>query len=120
MGCFATKVYNVDACKTDVENLRKKLKAVINAELSQIQEGEALSMAVKGFSGLVDPGTSYKEGTISHAMTCYLEDQDRIMEDRKRRLEIGLREVRIRLASSSVDTIETRGRQRDKQTASVL
>lgn len=97
-------------------------------------------------------------GTISHAMTCYLEDQDRIMEDRKRRvrqspavpsavelclpagitrlvapaagclcvpavlvchcmcvqLEIGLREVRISLAAS-VDTIETRGRQRDKQ-----
>ena len=25
-------------------------------------------------------------GTISHAMTCYLEDQDRIMEDRKRRV----------------------------------
>eukprot|EP00657_Telonema_sp_P-1_P010837 TRINITY_DN5459_c0_g1_i1.p1 TRINITY_DN5459_c0_g1~~TRINITY_DN5459_c0_g1_i1.p1 ORF type:complete len:152 (-),score=29.43 TRINITY_DN5459_c0_g1_i1:27-482(-) len=84
---------NLAPCKKDVNNLRVQLKDVINAELKQIQEAERLAAVVKGFSGLIDPGHSWKQGSVSNAMTSYMDDTQQVCEDRKRRLEISLREV---------------------------
>jgi len=99
---------NLAPCKKDVNNLRCQLKDVINAELRQINEAKKLTGIIKGFSGLIDPGHAWKQGSISNAMTSYMEDIEQVTEDRKRRLEISLREVdrrcnRIRDACHDVE-----------------
>jgi len=88
---------NLAPCKKDVWNLRCQLRDVINAEMRQINEAERLTSVIKGFSGLIDPGHSWKAGSVSNAMTSYMDDLERVCEDRKRRLEMSLREVERRL-----------------------
>jgi len=99
---------NLAPCKKDVWNLRCQLKDVMDAEMKQIREAERLTSVIKGFSGLIDPGHSWKAGSVSNAMTSYMDDLERVCEDRKRRLEISLREVerrcnRIRDACDDVE-----------------
>eukprot|EP00656_Telonema_subtile_P005944 TRINITY_DN1272_c0_g1_i4.p1 TRINITY_DN1272_c0_g1~~TRINITY_DN1272_c0_g1_i4.p1 ORF type:complete len:250 (-),score=39.13 TRINITY_DN1272_c0_g1_i4:328-1077(-) len=99
---------NMAPCKRDVNNLRRQLKDLINAELNAISETGKLTALIKGFSGLIDPGHSWKKGSVSNAMTSYMDDMEAVTNDRKRRLEISLREVdrrcnRIRDACCDVE-----------------
>ena len=55
---------------------------------SLAQEAERLTSVIKGFSGLIDPGHSWKAGSVSNAMTSYMDDLERVCEDRKRRVSL--------------------------------